>query len=379
MESLRRKSVFEMSRNVYPEMLLKQKELLNQKGYDFDIFQSKSVLERYNILYDLQEEYLGHDKPINHIRPIVSVCIPTYQHHNYIKECIEGALMQQTSFPFEIVIGDDGSVDGTAEICMEYAKKYPDKIRFYNRTRELCRVFNIEGYVEVEQAGNWWWTLQDGRGTYIAICEGDDYWTDPLKLQKQVDILEANSQIGFVYTSFRLISSLGNYIPNSKLVKMQLSRSKTGRLLPYLLRNNFPQTLTVMFRKELKNGLNDYYIRSYDWPLFIHICGKCKAVFLKDITGCYRINPNGEMASGVLKTFDDKGFSTLSGAFRAYLAGEYNAGSLFGKLKQDLYMYYRISKGDVADSLELNSLVKSRLLYQLMKRILPILNLLYKK
>ena len=85
-----------------------------------------------------------------------------------------------------------------------------------------------------------------------------------------------------------------------------------------------------MFKKELLANFDKYYSYGYDWPLFIHICGKCKSVFLKDVTGCYRINPNGMMASGTLKDVDNGGFTTLNGAFRAYLCGEYKAASIFG-------------------------------------------------
>ena len=213
----------------------------------------------------------------------------------------------------------------------------------------------------------------------MAVCEGDDYWTDPLKLQKQVNILESDKNIGFVYSKFQLVNLDNMLIENSSTVSNQLSHSKTGYLLPSLLRNNFPQTLTVMFKKELLANFDKYYSYGYDWPLFIHICGKCKSVFLKDVTGCYRINPNGMMASGTLKDVDNGGFTTLNGAFRAYLCGEYKAASILDKLKINVYMYYRLSKGDIKDSVELENCVKSRLLYQLMRRMTFVWAFLLKK
>lgn len=326
--------------------------------------------------FSLQNEYLGNEKPINKVVPIVSITVATYQHVNYIRECLDGILMQKTNFPFEIVIGEDGSIDGTQEICKEYAEKYPDRIRLFIRDRKLSQYVGSDGIIT---RFNGIWNRMSARGKYIAWCEGDDYWIDPLKLQKQVDILDSDSNIGFVYSKFKLVNLENHQIANTRCVSNQLLRSKTGYLLPSLLRNNFPQTLTVMFRRELTDGINKYYEYCYDWPLFIHICGQCKAVFLKDITGCYRINPNGMMASGILKTVDNGGFITLSGAFRAYLYGEYCAVSFWDRLKIDLYMYYRISKGDVQNSMELKKAVSERLLYQLIERILFLLSLFFYK
>lgn len=123
--------------------------------------------------------------------PVVSVCVQTYQHINYIKECLDGILVQQTDFPFEILLGEDNSSDGTREICIEYAQKYPDKIRLFLHHREN----NIKINGRYTGRFNFLYNLYNSRGEYIAICEGDDYWTDPLKLQKQVDEMENNLDI----------------------------------------------------------------------------------------------------------------------------------------------------------------------------------------
>lgn len=122
---------------------------------------------------------------------IVSVCVLTYQHAPYIRECLDSILMQKTDFPFEIVLGEDGSTDGTGEICKEYAEKYPGIIRLLLNSRE-----NVV-YIKGRPTGRWNLvnTLKNARGKYIALLEGDDYWTDPLKLQKQVNILETHDDI----------------------------------------------------------------------------------------------------------------------------------------------------------------------------------------
>jgi glycosyltransferase involved in cell wall biosynthesis len=92
----------------------------------------------------LQREYLGNKKPINMITPLVSVTVTAYQHVNYIKECLDGIIMQKTNFDFEIIVGEDESTDGTRELCIEYAEKYPDKIRLFLRDRKLSQYYENE-------------------------------------------------------------------------------------------------------------------------------------------------------------------------------------------------------------------------------------------
>lgn len=111
---------------------------------------------------------------------MLSVCCVTYNHENYIAQAIEGFLMQRTAFKYEIIIGEDCSTDGTRQIVEEYALKHPDKIKL------ITSEFNVGAHK------NEFRVIQEIKGKYIALCDGDDYWTDPLKLQKQVDFLEKN-------------------------------------------------------------------------------------------------------------------------------------------------------------------------------------------
>ncbi|MGQ0739701.1 MAG: glycosyltransferase family 2 protein [Bacteroidota bacterium] len=115
----------------------------------------------------------------------VSVCMIAYNHQEFIAQAIESILAQKTSFPFEIVIGDDNSKDDTGRICESYASKFPDKIKYYQREKNLGMMPN---FIE---------TLYACDGKYIAICEGDDYWTDEHKLQEQADFLEAVHDYSF--------------------------------------------------------------------------------------------------------------------------------------------------------------------------------------
>ncbi len=121
----------------------------------------------------------------HHKEIAVSVCVQTYQQVDFIAECLDGILRQETDFGFNILIGDDCSTDGTREICIEYADKYSGKVRLFLHDRGN----NIEIYQQPTGRFNFLYNLYSADGEYVAICEGDDYWTDPSKLQKQVDYL----------------------------------------------------------------------------------------------------------------------------------------------------------------------------------------------
>jgi glycosyltransferase involved in cell wall biosynthesis len=117
------------------------------------------------------------------IEPLVSVRTPTYNHEKYIAQCLESILMQRTRFPFEVIIGEDCSTDRTREIVLDYQRKYPEKIQVIISEENVGPTRNS---LRIQQAC---------RGKYHAICEGDDYWIDPLKLQKQVDFMEAHPDV----------------------------------------------------------------------------------------------------------------------------------------------------------------------------------------
>jgi glycosyltransferase involved in cell wall biosynthesis len=121
------------------------------------------------------------------MQPLVSVSVVTYNHEKYIAQCIEGILMQKTDFPFEIIIGEDCSLDRTREIVLEYKEKYPDKIKL------VLSEQNTGGMPLVIKA------QRESSGKYFASCEGDDYWIDPLKLQKQADFMEAHPDISMCF------------------------------------------------------------------------------------------------------------------------------------------------------------------------------------
>ena len=115
-------------------------------------------------------------------RPLVSVHIITYNQESYVARAIEGALQQQTDFAVEIVVGEDCSQDGTRDIVLRYQREHPARVRVITSDRNVGSFENSNR------------VLRTCRGKYLAICDGDDYWTDPRKLQKQVDFLEAHPE-----------------------------------------------------------------------------------------------------------------------------------------------------------------------------------------
>lgn len=141
--------------------------------------------------------------------PSLSVCLITYNHANYISEAIDGVLMQRVNFSWELIIADDFSTDGTREIVLIYKEKYPEFIKLILQKKNVGR----------EQ--NWFDLLNAPAFKYIAYIEGDDYWTDPYKLQKQVDFMEANPDCSICFHAAELVyeNNMGNsYIHRPKKI-----------------------------------------------------------------------------------------------------------------------------------------------------------------
>jgi glycosyltransferase involved in cell wall biosynthesis len=213
------------------------------------------------------------------IVPLVSVCCLTYNHSKYIRDAINGFLIQKTDFPIEILIHDDASTDGTADIIREYEAKYPDLIFPIYQTENQHFKGNKPGKINRDRA----------KGKYIAICEGDDFWTDPLKLQKQVDFLESNIDYGLVYTRYK--------IREEQKLKPDIifkSTGHSGDVLLDLIRKNFIATLTVCFRKDLleKIDTDEIYFEKFimtDYPIWIQMAKISKIYFLDEITSTYRL------------------------------------------------------------------------------------------
>lgn len=251
------------------------------------------VLQVLQERFLLQKEFLGDEKPINKVQPLVSVSVPTYQHSRYISECLDGILMQQTSFPIEIIIGEDGSTDGTREICEEYAIKHQDKIRLFNRDRKLSQYVDKEGHVT---RFNGIWNRMSARGKYIAMCEGDDYWIDPSKLQKQVCFLENNPEHTLCFHNAKIIYGNKELEQHYRLILKDTFYNIEDRDYSNveIYENWIIPTASVVFKKEILNSdiyqkaINSGKFRYGDIILFLSCCHYGKIRGFKDIMSVYR-------------------------------------------------------------------------------------------
>ena len=228
---------------------------------------------------------------MNEIKPLVAIHCLVYNHEPYLKKCLDGFVMQQTNFPFVAIVHDDASTDNSAAIIREYEQKYPDIIRpIYETENQYSR-----------PDGKLIFIMQDAilatGAKYVAICEGDDYWTDPLKLQKQYDILEKDPQLMAVVTDACTVDRKGNLI-TAKLGGA-VPNDKEGK---YTLRDFFaiPQhkytTATVMYSTRHYEEVNKkllYTVSPYlgDWQLWIILHSYGPFYYLNEVTAAYRTNP----------------------------------------------------------------------------------------
>lgn len=211
--------------------------------------------------------------------PIVSICCITYNHQDYIEEALKSFLMQETTFPFEIIIHDDASPDNTANIIREYEKLYPQIIKPIYQTENQKSKF--------KSGMNPRFNYPRAKGKYIALCEGDDYWVDPLKLQKQVDFLEENEEYGMIYTKSKV------YIQVSKKFRKALIGEKPSPK-GILFEKKIP-TLTILFRTStFYNYMEKFKQETVNWrmgdyPLCIYFYYNSKIYFLDEVTSVRRL------------------------------------------------------------------------------------------
>lgn len=190
------------------------------------------------------------------VAPKVSVSLITYNHARFIAQSIESALAQRTDFDFEIVIGDDLSTDGTAQIVAEYAARFPDKIRVVPHDQNLGLVHNAIN------------NIRQCRGQYVALLEGDDHWTDPDKLQLQADLLDRDKGLALCFTnSVNFFEDTGK---SETLYKDPLPDRIT--LYDLLYRNINLANNTKMFRATaMPATLPDWYFDYHVWDWLLHI------------------------------------------------------------------------------------------------------------
>lgn len=215
----------------------------------------------------------------------ISIICITYNHVNYINTCIESLLMQKTKYSFEIIIHDDASNDGTTEIIKSYQKKYPNLIfPIFQKNNQFSQGINIfKKYI-----------FPNVRGNYVALCEGDDYWTDPYKLQKQASTLESHPD---VYICFHPVTVHwdNNIFADTEFPKPNYRFNKNILNLSDLLKHNFIQTNSVMYRWIFKNSSFDIFpndILPCDWFLHLLHARAGSIFFINENMSVYRRHEN---------------------------------------------------------------------------------------
>ncbi len=217
------------------------------------------------------------------LKPMVVISCITYNHENYIREALEGFVMQKTDFPFVAIVHDDASTDKTAEIIREYSEKYPDLIlpiyesenQYSKRDGSISRIM----YMAREATG----------AKYIAYCEGDDYWIDPLKLQKQVGFLEDNPEYSLACSSF------DKYFQEENRMQFNNRWGKHGKLtFCDIFLHNSIATLTIVIPARLYNGYMEFSkgmgkLPFGDYPLWLYAASLGPIMKFAEETAVYRV------------------------------------------------------------------------------------------
>ncbi|MBU0580426.1 MAG: glycosyltransferase [Candidatus Margulisbacteria bacterium] len=227
--------------------------------------------------------------------PIVSILCITYNHRRYIEETINSFLMQKVQVPYEIVIGDDSSTDGTIEICKSYVDKYPNKIKLLISEQNLG------------PNKNWIKTYKHCRGKFIALCEGDDYWTDPSKLQKQVDFLEENPSYSLCFHNALVRYDHIRKKPHCFKILQSNTDEPVFDINDIILKPWFIPTASIVFRKK-KFILKKWFsmIHNGDFGLHLILANSGDFYYIDQVMSVYRRHDNNIAKQFGLTSYDNK-------------------------------------------------------------------------
>jgi glycosyltransferase involved in cell wall biosynthesis len=217
-------------------------------------------------------------EPVN--PPEISVCIVTYNQERYIRQCVESALAQDVTVSFEIVIGDDCSEDATRAILTDLQAQYPDKIRLLLHEKNLGN----------RGGNNFLKLLQSSRGRYLATLDGDDYWTDPGKLRKQYEALEAQPDFAVCFHGVRAI-----HAEDDREIYRLPGPPEPLLTVEDICRNNYIHTNACFFRNVLGEDLEAWLkeLPFQDWALHIYLSRFGKVRYLDEVMSVWRVHPSG--------------------------------------------------------------------------------------
>jgi glycosyltransferase involved in cell wall biosynthesis len=207
-----------------------------------------------------------------HPQPLVSVCMITYNHEAYISQAIEGVIMQKTDFPFELVIGEDCSTDQTRDICIKYQQKYPNLIRVISNAQNMGMGPNLVQ------------TLLNCNGKYIALCDGDDFWININKLQKQVYFLESNNEYVLCFHASKILTD--DIKTDDFITKIPDNYESIHTLAR---KGNYIHTPTVVFRNIIRSFPKGFiHSPICDYFLYMILAQNGKLKYIDNIMSVYR-------------------------------------------------------------------------------------------
>jgi glycosyltransferase involved in cell wall biosynthesis len=208
----------------------------------------------------------------------LSVLMITYNHAPFIAQALESILAQRVNFDYEIVVGEDCSTDGTRAILMDFQRRYPNRIIPLLRNPNMGAIPNMAT------------TFRACRGEYVALLEGDDYWTVEDKLQRQVEFLDTHQDTAICCHRVRFLDEIGILG-----IDVHPSLAAGSYTLEDLLRTNFVMTCSAMLRRDLIGPLPSWYPRMAlgDWPLFAFAAHRGKIELLNEIMATYRVHSGG--------------------------------------------------------------------------------------
>ncbi|MFD3275250.1 glycosyltransferase family 2 protein [Aquirufa echingensis] len=231
-------------------------------------------------------DYLNKDiygQPTLTEHPKVSICVISYNHQNYVKTCLNSILEQKVDFAFEIILGEDCSKDQTAEIIKQYADQYPHLIKAYIRQKNVGAKTNfLHCFLQC-------------KGEYIVFIEADDYWTDPLKLQRQVDFLDQHPHASACFHNAQIIFEDGS---NREPVLINpIDQKPWVESADFLVEKEtwFMATAAVMMRRKFAQPLPEWFLhsKSGDIPLYVILAEQGPIGYLPEVMSVYRKNEGG--------------------------------------------------------------------------------------
>lgn len=283
----------------------------------------------------------------------VSILMPAYNHERFIAQAIESVLAQQTQYDFELLINDDCSTDNTSKIASEYAKKHPQRIRFFQQSKN-------QGLLK-----NYKFLFEQAHGKYIAILESDDVWSNPQKIQKQISFLEDNSEYGLCAGDYSEMDEGGNV---TKEWKKDFDMDLNGDWYESLLLRDHIGALTIVFRRELFDkycDIDDFIQHSFktlDYPILLSITAHSKACYIHENLASYRIW--GKSISNSSDYEKDVAFQDSIFDIQKYIVDKHGTGKLsFDDISDSSVMIHLMSAmrfGKLNDFVRFSKSLKSK-------------------